>query len=292
MPNRGRHTSVNPGLKLEVAWLESLPEVARVILGRTEPGGHSFGVGTLRVIGETAGGIKIRAYGAGTITEIFVIADKEKTRKPLMQAIEARYPESRKESGQEKSLISANLNSNGVREMLGESVDDLAALIPPPAMDWRALGTRRLRNLLKKTELTRAELAGGWNSEFGHIVSIVGSMFKNAHQYGEILLLMLGKFDDPKFALWKLRHVLEDEMGVKNSRKRRFSPFQAKSFEQSMQELPDRHAELSDQDRWMRIKKVFENRCKYESKVSPHPLSKSAAIARRGGLESERYRSK
>ena len=75
MKKRGKHTSLDPNIKRSVAWLESLKEVQRVIITRTESCRHKFSPGILRVRHDAPGGFRINGYGGNCISDIFIKTD-------------------------------------------------------------------------------------------------------------------------------------------------------------------------------------------------------------------------
>jgi hypothetical protein len=76
---RGKHKSVDKELRPSISWLESLPEVLKVVIGLCESARHSFPPGALRYRLDVAGGIKINAYGGKGVIDIFVkVANEDK----------------------------------------------------------------------------------------------------------------------------------------------------------------------------------------------------------------------
>lgn len=75
----GKHKSVDKELRPSISWLESLPEVLKVVIGLSESARHSFAPGVLRHRSDVAGGIKINGYGGKGVVDIFVkVADEDK----------------------------------------------------------------------------------------------------------------------------------------------------------------------------------------------------------------------
>lgn len=74
---RGKHKSVDKELRPSITWLESQPEVLKVVMGFSECARHAFPPGALRCRSEVAGGIKINAYGGRGIIDIFVKVDDD-----------------------------------------------------------------------------------------------------------------------------------------------------------------------------------------------------------------------
>jgi hypothetical protein len=74
---RGKHKSVDKELRPSISWLESLPEVLKVVIGLSESARHSFPPGALRYRSTVAGGIKLNAYGGKGVIDVFVKVDEE-----------------------------------------------------------------------------------------------------------------------------------------------------------------------------------------------------------------------
>ena len=72
---RGKHKSVDKELRPSLAWLESLPEVCKVVLGLCESARHAYPPGTLRYRRDVAGGFKLNAYGGNGVIDVFVKVD-------------------------------------------------------------------------------------------------------------------------------------------------------------------------------------------------------------------------
>lgn len=72
MSKKGKHTSVEKNLRRAVRWLESLGQIRRVILGRTESCRHSFPAGHVRHRRDVPGGFKANGYGGSVIIDMFI----------------------------------------------------------------------------------------------------------------------------------------------------------------------------------------------------------------------------
>lgn len=91
MSKLGKHKKSCKELRPAIKWLESLPEVLRVILGIHETARHSFSPGFIRYKLNTQGGIKLNGYSGNGVIDIFVkvaIENKEK----LILKIKDRWP--------------------------------------------------------------------------------------------------------------------------------------------------------------------------------------------------------
>ena len=69
---RGRHTSLAKEIRPAVAWMESLDEVERVVIGLTENCRHRFRPGTVRVQRVHDYGLDLNAYTGSGVTRLFV----------------------------------------------------------------------------------------------------------------------------------------------------------------------------------------------------------------------------
>lgn len=78
MSKLGKHKTVRTELKQSIAWLESLPEVNRVILGLTDNCRHKYAPGTLRIRRPVAGGFLVNGYHGNGVTGVCVIVEDGK----------------------------------------------------------------------------------------------------------------------------------------------------------------------------------------------------------------------
>jgi hypothetical protein len=88
---KGKHKTVDKELKPSMSWLESLPQVEKVVLGFCESARHAYKPGTLRHKSDTLGGIKINAYGGRGIIDIYVKV-KTAEKDELLLKIKERWP--------------------------------------------------------------------------------------------------------------------------------------------------------------------------------------------------------
>lgn len=84
---KAKHRSVDKSLKKQIAWLQSLDIVTKIILGLAECCRHAFPPGHLKYQGETEAGIRLNGYGGKGIIKIFVCTEEKKI---LIDLIEER----------------------------------------------------------------------------------------------------------------------------------------------------------------------------------------------------------
>lgn len=72
MSKRGKHKSLTSDLDRSIRWLESLPAVTKVVLGRTENCRHSYPPGFIRHQRDVPGGFYIKGYSGNGIVDIYV----------------------------------------------------------------------------------------------------------------------------------------------------------------------------------------------------------------------------
>jgi hypothetical protein len=90
MSKRGRHTSVDSELRPAITWLEKLSAVKKVFLGRAESCRHRYSPGTLRVVGLTESGFRLKAYSGRGVQEIAVAILPLSERERIIELIEER----------------------------------------------------------------------------------------------------------------------------------------------------------------------------------------------------------
>ncbi len=69
---KARHTSLDKHLKHNILWIESLPEVQKVVIGRSEACRHKYAPGHVRFKSEVEAGIRVNAYSGKGVTDIFI----------------------------------------------------------------------------------------------------------------------------------------------------------------------------------------------------------------------------
>jgi hypothetical protein len=72
MSQFARHKSLDKHLRPAVAWLRALAGVTRVVIDRTCACSHRLPPGHLRLVRSEPGGLRVKAYGGGCITSLFV----------------------------------------------------------------------------------------------------------------------------------------------------------------------------------------------------------------------------
>lgn len=80
---KGHHTSVDKELKKSISWLESQPEITKVVLSLCESCRHSYSPGTIRCSRDEVGGLKLIAHGGKGVMNIFVKIEEENKQKFL-----------------------------------------------------------------------------------------------------------------------------------------------------------------------------------------------------------------
>jgi len=88
---RGRHKSLDKHLKPQIAWVEKLPGVQKVILGFSEACRHKYPPGHIRVTADVDGGIKLTGYSGKGVTDIFVRIDPPSAREEVKRRIAERF---------------------------------------------------------------------------------------------------------------------------------------------------------------------------------------------------------
>lgn len=88
---KGKHTSVDKHLKRNILWLESLPGVAKVVLGISEACRHRYAPGQIRFKMDVEGGIKVTGYSGIGVIDIFVKIDPILERENVKSKIVDRF---------------------------------------------------------------------------------------------------------------------------------------------------------------------------------------------------------
>ena len=91
MALQGRHKSLCKSLKRNIAWLESLPAVTKVVLSFSECCRHKYPPGALRFKMDVDGGIKINAYSGRGVTDVFVKIEPISEREAIKEALRERF---------------------------------------------------------------------------------------------------------------------------------------------------------------------------------------------------------
>lgn len=69
---KGRHTSLDKHLKNNVLWIEAIPGVEKVVLGRSEACRHKYPPGHIRFKSDVDAGIRVNTYSGKGITDAFI----------------------------------------------------------------------------------------------------------------------------------------------------------------------------------------------------------------------------
>lgn len=88
---KGRHKSLDKHLKNDVAWIEKLPGVQKVVLGFSEACRHKYPPGHIRFKMNVDGGIKVNGYSGKGVTDIFIRIDPISEREGVKLKIAERF---------------------------------------------------------------------------------------------------------------------------------------------------------------------------------------------------------
>jgi hypothetical protein len=91
MTLQGRHKSLDKHVKPNIAWIESIPSVTKVVLGFSESCRHRYAPGHIRFKTNVRGGIKINAYSGRGVTDIFIKIDPIEDRELVKAMILDRF---------------------------------------------------------------------------------------------------------------------------------------------------------------------------------------------------------
>ncbi len=75
MALQGRHKTLDKHVKRNIAWVESIPSVTKVVLGFSEGCRHKYPPGHIRFKMNVRGGFKVNAYSGKGVTDIFIKID-------------------------------------------------------------------------------------------------------------------------------------------------------------------------------------------------------------------------
>ncbi len=75
MALQGRHKSLEPHVKRNIMWIESIPSVTKVVIGFSESCRHRYAPGHIRFKMNVRGGFKVNAYSGRGVTDIFIKID-------------------------------------------------------------------------------------------------------------------------------------------------------------------------------------------------------------------------
>ncbi|MDB6097252.1 MAG: hypothetical protein JWM09_1530 [Francisellaceae bacterium] len=88
---KGRHTSLDKHLKNNIAWIEKLESVQKVVLGISEACRHKYPPGHIRFKMDVDGGIKVNAYSGKGVTDVFIRIDPISEREHIKNLIAKRF---------------------------------------------------------------------------------------------------------------------------------------------------------------------------------------------------------
>lgn len=88
---RGRHTSLDKNLKQSISWIESLPEITKVVLGFSENCRHKYPPGYLKFKQNVAGGIKINGYSGNGVVDIYLKIEPINAREQIKIVLAKRW---------------------------------------------------------------------------------------------------------------------------------------------------------------------------------------------------------
>ncbi|MEY3182259.1 MAG: hypothetical protein RLZ35_244 [Pseudomonadota bacterium] len=88
---RGRHKSLDKHLKNEIAWVEKLPGVQKIVLGFSESCRHRYPPGHIRFTADVDGGIKVIGYSGKGVTDIFIRIDPPEAREIIKLRMAERF---------------------------------------------------------------------------------------------------------------------------------------------------------------------------------------------------------
>ena len=92
--NRGKHETVHRDARQAMAWLDSQPEVRKVILGPYKPGSGRGGrkAGCLVFRNECPAGVRVHATTGDGLLELTLLVDPDR-RPAFLDKLAARWPE-------------------------------------------------------------------------------------------------------------------------------------------------------------------------------------------------------
>jgi len=93
MTLKGRHRTLDKHVKRSIAWLASVSNVSKIVIGISESCRHRYPPGHLRFRTNVSGGFKINSYSGNGVTDIFVKIDPIENRELVKALIAKRFGE-------------------------------------------------------------------------------------------------------------------------------------------------------------------------------------------------------
>lgn len=95
MAIHGRHRTLDKHVKRSVTWIETIPEITKIVLGFSESCRHRYPPGHIRFKMNVRGGFKVNAYSGIGVTDIFIKVEPIESRELVKQMIVARFGDSK-----------------------------------------------------------------------------------------------------------------------------------------------------------------------------------------------------
>ncbi len=89
-----RHKSLDKDVKHNIAWIQDLPYVTKVVIGISESCRHKYPPGHIRFKMNVDGGIKINAYSGNGVTDLFIKIEPILERENIKELIKKRFERS------------------------------------------------------------------------------------------------------------------------------------------------------------------------------------------------------
>ena len=86
-----KHQSLDKHVKLNIAWVKTLPAVTKIVIGISESCRHKYPPGHIRFKMDVEGGIKINAYSGKGVTDLFIKIAPIDQREKIKAAIQKRF---------------------------------------------------------------------------------------------------------------------------------------------------------------------------------------------------------
>lgn len=86
-----KHQTLDPHVKKNLHWIESIPGVSKSVIGISESCRHKYPVGHIRFKMDVDGGIKVNAYSGKGVTDLFIKIDPITQREEVKALIKKRF---------------------------------------------------------------------------------------------------------------------------------------------------------------------------------------------------------